>query len=345
MITTPLDSAILNSKEQYVFYHRMVDFALKELIVRIQQEKLCNHQELIFFKQYSDLLLYSIEAMRIKYMYDDEDNMKIDLTDSGFPNYLEFRYLYNDLELRNEYIDKLVDTDSLKAEFLDTLLRKKEPIKRTRLFQAASIVYYKSVNQKFIFNRFVQGKIIEAPKGSNANLMTSWSFYDVSTNRPYICFIYFDYNGKRIADKKEALYQVLKESADRDMTLDTMAYNIDRKLPDIHPKHIKRIDLGPFHNVFAKDENEITHTVLEGIAKKEVSLEAYALSLKIDEVFSGNTFKEGRFFSKKTMQKWSDVIKQKYIFAPHRIIQLLHNKAPEILNKLAKPPIEVSSLQ
>ena len=134
MIVTPLDSAILNTKEQYVFYHKMVDFALKELIVSVQQNELCTYQELIFFKQYSDLLLYSIEAMRVKYMYDEEDNMKVDLTDSGFPNYLEFRYLYNDLELRNEYLDKLQDTSILKEEFLDTLLRKKQPIKKNELF-------------------------------------------------------------------------------------------------------------------------------------------------------------------------------------------------------------------
>ena len=140
MITTPLDSAVLNSKEQYIFYHKMVDFALKEIIVSIQQEKLCTQQELIFFKQYSDLLLYSIEAMRIKYMYDEEDNMKVDLTDSGFPNYLEFRYLYNDLELRKQYLDKLVDTNALKEQFLDTLLRKKESIRKTELFKASSII-------------------------------------------------------------------------------------------------------------------------------------------------------------------------------------------------------------
>ena len=91
-IVTPLDSAELDSKEQYVFYHKMVDFTLKELIVNVQRQQICNDKELIFFKQYSDLLLYSIEAMRVKYMYDEEDNMKIDLTDSGFPNYLEFRY-------------------------------------------------------------------------------------------------------------------------------------------------------------------------------------------------------------------------------------------------------------
>ncbi len=345
IITTPLDSAVLDSKKQYVFYHKMVDFALKELIVRVQRQNLCNQQEIIFFKQYSDLLLYSIEAMRLKYMYNDDENMKIDLTDSGFPNYLEFRFLYNDLQLRKEYISKLTKKEVLKEEFLDTLLRKKEPIKKSRLFQAASIVYYSSVNQQYIFNKFVQGKIISAPKNSHANLMTSWSFYDVSTNRPYICFIYFNYDGKRIMDEKQALYDVLKESADREMSLDTMAYNIDRKLPKIHPKHIKRIDLGPFHNVFAKDENEITHAILGGIAKKEIPLESYAISLKIDEVFSGDTFTEGSFFSKQTMQKWSDIIKQNYLFAPHRVIQLLYNKEVDALNKLAKPPIQIADLE
>ena len=345
MITTPLDSAILNSKEQYVFYHKMVDFALKEIIVSMQQENLCTQQELIFFKQYSDLLLYSIEAMRIKYMYDEEDNMKVDLTDSGFPNYLEFRFLYNDLELRKQHLDKLVDIDALKAKFLDILLRKKQTIRKTDLFKASAIIYYTTVDKKYIFNRFVQGKILKAPKDVNYDFVTSWSFYDVSHNRPFICFMYFDYNKKDAIKDREKIYQTLKESADREMPLDTMAYNIDRKLPDLIPKHFKRIDLGPLHNVFAKDENEITHAILNGISKKEISLDSYAISLKIDEVFSADTFTEGGFFSKQTMQRWSDVLKQKYVFAPHRIIQLLHNTTPDVLHELAKTPIEISSIQ
>ncbi|WP_334057166.1 hypothetical protein [Polaribacter sp. P097] len=345
MISTPLDSAVLNSKEQYVFYHKMVDFVLKEIIVRIQQNQLCSQQEIIFFKQYSDLLLYSIEAMRIKYMYDEEDNMKVDLTDSGFPNYLEFRYLYNDLELRKQYLDKLVDTSLLKEQFLDTLLRKKQPIKKTDLFKASSIIYYTSVEKQFIFNRFVQGKILDAPKDANYDYVTSWSFYDVSHNRPFICFIYFNYDGNNALKDKEKIYQTLKESADREMALDTMAYNIDRKLTAIQPKHIKRIDLGPLHNVFAKDENQITHAILSGISNKTVSLESYAVSLTIDEVFAGETFTEGGFFSKQTMQKWSEVISQKYLFAPHRIIQLLHNQTPRALDVLAQEPIQMADLK
>jgi len=344
-IVTPLDSAVLDSKEQYVFYHKMVDFALKELIVRVQQNNLCTKQEVILFKQYADLLLYSIEAMRIKYMYDDEDNMKVDLTDSGFPNYLELRYLFNDLSLRDNYLKKLTDVSVLQDEFLDQLLRKKEPVRSDRLFQAASIVYYTSVEQKYIFNRFVQGKIIVTRSDVNEQYMTSWSFYDVALNRPFICFMYFDYNGNKVEKDKEKIYEVLKSTADREMSLDTMAYTIDRKLPDLIPKHIKRIDLGPLHNIFAKDENEITHAILDSISKKEVPLESYALSLKIHEVFSGDTFEEGGYFSKQVLQKWSDIVKQKYVLAPHRIIQLLYNKAPDTLNKLAKPPIELADLK
>ena len=345
MIVTPLDSAELDSKEQYIFYHKMLDFALKELIVSVQNQNLCNNQEVVFFKQYCDLLLYSIEAMRIKYMYDDEDNMKVDLTDSGFPNFLEFRYLFNDLELRNEFLNKLVNPEVLKEEFLDTIMRKKIPVKKNRLFQAASIVYYQSVQQRYIFNRFVQGKIVKAPENVSADLMTSWSFFDVSANRPYICFMYFNYEGHEIEDYKHKIYEVLKLTADREMSLDTMAYAIDRKLFEISPKHIKRIDLGPIHNVFAKDENEITHAILKGIGLKEIPLESYAISLKIDEVYSGSEFKEGSFFKKQVLQRWSEVIKQKYVFAPHRIIQLLYNKTPEILNVLAKPPFQIAELK
>lgn len=344
MIVTPLDSAVLDSKEQYVFYHKMIDFTLKELIVAVQQKQLLKEQEIRLFKQYCDLLLYSIEAMRVKYMYDDEENMKVDLTDSSFPNYLEFRYLFNDLGLRDEYLGKLTDIEQLKEEFLDTLLRKKQPISKRKLFQAASIVYYTSAKKEFIFNRFVQGKIIEASANAPGDYLVSWSFYEVSHNRPFICYMYFNYDGRDVLKEKSEIYSVLKTVADREMALDSMAYAIDKRLPNVAPKLIKRVDLGPIHNVFAKDENEITHAILGGIAKKNIPLESYAISFKIDEVASTSEFKEGSFFNKQIFQKWGAIFKQKYVFAPHRIIQLLYNKTPEVMNKLAKAPIQISDL-
>ena len=297
MIVTPLDSAQLDSKEQYVFYHKMVDFALKELIIGVQHQQLCNQQELALFNQYCNLLTYTIESMRIKYMYDEEDNMKIDLTDSGFPNYLEFRYLFNDLELRDQHIKRLPSLKRLQDDFLDTLMRRKEHISKRKLFEASSIAYYTSVKKEFIFNRFVQGKIMDAPKNSEEQYLVSWSFYDVSLNRPFICFMYFNYEGSNPRKAKDEIYEVLKQSADRKMSLDAMVYGIDRKLEDVRPKRIKRIDLGPLHNVFAKDEHELTHAVLDSITKKEIPLESFAMSFTIDEIRSSGEIKKGSFFS------------------------------------------------
>ncbi|NRB59014.1 MAG: hypothetical protein HRU50_03615 [Winogradskyella sp.] len=344
MIATPLDSAVLDSKEQYVFYHKMIDFALKEIIVSTQEHRILNENEIRLFKQYTDLLLYSIEAMRVKYMYDEEENMKVDLTDSGFPNYLEFRYLFNDLELREEFLNKLTDIETLKDDFLDTLMRKKQPISKRNLFQASSIVYYSSAKKEYIFNRFVQGKIQEL-SNQDTDYLVSWSFYDVTHNRPFICYMYFNYDGRDVNGYKDEIYKVLKNTSDREMALDTMAYAIDKRLPKVFPKLIKRIDLGPIHNVFAKDENEITHAILDGISKKNIPLESFAVSLKIDELASQSEFKEGGFFSKQTYQKWARTFRQRYVFAPHRIIQLLHNKTPDVMNKLALPPVQVSDLK
>ncbi len=345
MIITPLDSAELDSKEQYAFYHRLVDFVLKELLVHVQNEKLCNRQELDVFKQYSDLLLYSIEAMRVKYMYDTEASMKVDLTNSGFPTYLEFRYLFNDLSLRENFLKKLTDVEVVKTEILDQLLRNKKPLSKEKLFQAASIVYYTSVKKEYIFNRFVQGKIIDAPEGSEGKYMTSWGFYDLAHNRPFICYMYFDCKEKNIHMYKGEVYEVLKEVADREMALDTMAYTIDTRLHYLSPKKIKRLDLGPIHTIFAKDDNPVTHLILEGISKREIPLESYAVTLKIEETVSQSTFRTGTIFSSRDLQRWGSPVKQQFLLAPHRILQSIYSNYPEIKNDLTRPPIEMAALQ
>ena len=343
-IVTPLDSAVLESKEQYSVYFKIVQHAFKELVEGMSTQELCNPLEISFFKQYGELLLYSLEAFRVKYLYDDEEKMKIDLTESGFPNYLEFRYLINDLALKQEHISKLPNPEDLKAEFLESLLKYKEPVSKRKLEQAASIVYYTSVEKNYIFRRFVQGKIVKIENNPDAPYLISWAFYDVTHNRPFICFMYFDLHKTDVEDYTEKIYEVLEKTADRNMSLDMMAYAIDKKLPKVLPKKLRKIDLGPLHNIFAKDELEITHVLLEGISKKTLDLSAYAVSLQIKEIYSTGDFSEGSFFNKQYLQVWENKRPESYVFAPHRMLQALYDKIPEQINKLTKEPIEIPEL-
>lgn len=343
-IVTPLDSAVLENKEQYGVYFKIVQHALTELITSMAKNNICNPLEISFVEQYGDLLTYSLEAFRIKYLFDEEERMKIDLTESGFPSYMEFRYLINDLALKNEFINKLPSLDSLKGEFLESLIKFKKPISTTKMAQASSVIYYNTVNDKHIFKRFVQGKVIKIENDPKAPFMVSWSFYDVTHNRPFICFLYFNLKKGDVEDHKEELYQTLRNVADRDMPVDMMAYAIDRKMDVLQPKSLRILDMGPLHSVFAKDELIVTHTIMESIIKKSLPLSAYAISIRLEECTSTGTIIEGSLFNKQEFQVWETKNTQKHLLCSHRVMQVLYDSIPEQINTLTQQPIEISSL-
>jgi hypothetical protein len=344
-IVTPLDSAVLETKEQYVVYFKIVNHAFDQLVKSISKNKICNDTEVTYIEQYCELLLYSIEAFRVKYLYDEEEKMKIDLTESGFPNYLEFRYLYNDLSLKKEHLSKLPKIEEIRSQFLEKLLKEKEDIRKDKLYQAASLVYYNSVNQKFIYRKFVQGKITRTKEGFGPEYMVSWSFYDVTYNRPFICFMYFDLYKDTIDNYTERIYRALENVADRDMDLDMMAYAIDKKLTKVWPKKLRKIDLGPLHSVFAKDELKVTHTILQAIVEKNLDLSAFAVSLSVEEINSVGDWNEGSFFNYSKVQIWEKEKPEKYVFSPHRVMQTLYDRIPEDINKLSSDPIEIEPLK
>ena len=213
------------------------------------------------------------------------------------------------------------------------------------MVQAASVIYYTSVEQKYIFKRFVQGKIIERNSVFETQYMVSWSFYDITLNRPFVCFMYFDLYKESLENYKEQIYEVLEKVADRNMSLDMMAYAIDKKLPNLWPQKLRKIDLGPLHNVFAKDELDVTHSLLKAIFEKTLDLTAYAMSFSIEEVESKGNFAEGGLFNKKYVQVWENSTSQKYLFTSHRVMQVLYDTIPETINGLTKEPIEIPALK
>lgn len=344
-IITPLDSAVLENKEQYTVYFKIVQHALKELTNAIASNSICNALEISFIEQYGELLTYSLEAFRIKYLFDDEEKMKVDLTESGFPSYMEFRYLINDLELKKEHMSKLPELDAIKDSFLESLIRYKEPIAQTKLEQAASVIYYNTVDENYIYKRFVQGKIIKIENDNKAPYLISWSFYDVSFNRPFICFLYFNLKKGTIDDHKEELYDTLRTVADRNMPVEMMAYAIDKKLEVILPEQLKIMDLGPLHNVFAKDELAVTHTIIDNIVKKTLDIGSYAISIRLESCFSSGTISEGSIFNKQQLQLWETRNTQSYVFCPHRVMQVLYDTLPDYINALTAQPIEIQALE
>ncbi len=343
-IRTPLDAAYLDSKESYVFYHQLLDYVLEQSIAVVAKENICAGLERVFYKQYIDLIRYSVDSLRIKYLYDEEDNMKIDLSESGFPNYMEFRFLANDLELKKEYLDKLPDIDYVKNDFLNTLLKDKKPISEKQMALGTSIVYYTTTDSNYIYKQYVQGKIVDSDN-SIAKYLVSWSFYDVSLNQPFICFMYFDFEGKKVSEYKDEMYQIIKTTSDRGVSMETLAYALDKKLDKVHPKLIKRIGLGPIHSIFSKDDLTLTDALLKSIGNKALDISSFILGIQSEEIHSKGDYEEGGFFSKKTYQYWDPRPKATYLVSPHRVTQMLYASCADTVSKLASSPITIPAIE
>ena len=151
----------------------------------------------------------------------------------------------------------------------------------------------------------MQGKIVRTNDRTIGRNLVSWSFYDVTLNRPFVGYMYFDVNKTSVADYQAEIYEALEKVADRNMDVEMMAYAIDKRLPKLYPRSLKLIDLGPLHSIFAKDELAITHSLLKAIGNKDLDLSNFAFSLRSAKIESKGTFKEGSLFNKQHFQIWN----------------------------------------
>lgn len=345
-ITTPLDSATLDSDAQYELYYRMVKHVLDEFeinLVEWNHYRICTKEELKSLEEYCKRLAFSLKAIQLKYRF-DEEHMKVDLTESGFPNYLELRYIHNDLALKEEFKAKLPEAAVFKEKFINQLMINKQHVEKRDLFEASSSLYYNMIQEDKIFHKLVIGKI-KKTKSTFATYVIDWAFYDISLNRPFICFMYFDYEPDEDIDQE--IYDTIKESADRCIDLDNMAYMIDKRLKYVHPRKVKRVDLGILHSIFSKDDHEVTQALLEAIAQKNVNLHSFSLTTTVETINAINSSKVSNdllSFKKQEIQVWSEIAKHKYILAPHRVIQLLYGKIPNTIIHLHHEPFEVEEL-
>lgn len=360
-ISTELDRAHLKSKDEYSLYFNVITHALRCLLgshSAFEKSDAFNSQELQLLTAYFTLLSNSIGAFRLKYMYDEEKQLRIDMSDSGFPSYEEFRYLYNDLGMRAEVLPKLPTLDAMKDTMLSYLLDRKQPIPTAMMHKACLVQYYSTLKQENLFQRFISSKLFPSPI-SQYQYLLSWAFYDTTMNRPFICMMYFDYVGKDIVRDNELILESIQESGTRWMPLATLAAEINRKLTFVKVKYLKQIDVGPIFNVFSCDENPVTHALMQGIKNRDLDPYAFALQVSVNILESIGEREEdgGGFFSKKrTIQQYfvpNTESTQRvgasschtYLLAPHRVVQVLTDMTPDYIKSLATGPVIVSSLE
>lgn len=351
-IITPDDSLKLENKAQYQFYFDLVQHAMASLVAgtrRLHNDQI-SQQETEFVRLCAERLVYTLNALELRYLHIDENTMEVDVTDSGFPNSSALRFLANEISfLAKDKISTIEEVNPLIDGMVEKLMVKKEHITKEEIAQTAFSLFHKKTDKTQLFDSFVYGAV-RPSELREYDYVVYWMNYDLLINRPFLSMLYFDIEDKNSAQRKydeEEIIAAIKNTIPAS-TAQSVVYDIDKNVEEIVPRLFKRIHIGPMCSLFTRDERKISVALREGIKNKVVPADSFALELLVEKVISTGEVETGGIFSfinKKKIQQWADPESFSYLMAPHQVIQYLYNNHTETIKNLTKHPIDVEPIQ
>ena len=293
------------------------------------------HFETEIIRLFLKRFLFTVELLRMKYLFDPHRALKVDLTESGLPHSIEMANLEVDLGLAEEKLSILPKETILTQAILDYLFEfKEEPTEL--LGKMATIKYLSMLDENRMFRLFTPGSLeLRHTNDRVRSYVFSWGCYDVKTNRPYIHILFFDQdiNSEPLEQYEygfKSFLDVIRSEGSRVPDVGVLALAIDHTLEDIYPKVLKRIGIGPVYGKYSRDD----HKVMSFLKSRNLRKEDFVLFFSTSIVFSMSEQISKSFFSKGKVrqifyipesdeecytQKASQI--HKYVLAPHEVVQ------------------------
>lgn len=176
--------------------------------------------------------------------------LKVDSTDSGFLHFSMLLDLQADLAERGTLLGDLAPAADLKREMAEAIIRHQACVRGLQE-RLARRLYLDRLSERDVFEDFQEGPLVDlvAAQGRASGLF-SFATYDRARNQPFVYLIYFGYEGPgRLevgTDGHRALAEAARRLAGSARTLLGFAAELDEALPEIHPRIVKRVALGPY---------------------------------------------------------------------------------------------------
>ncbi len=236
---------------------------------------------------------------------------KISRAESGYPLYQNVMELAKDKSSAKERLSAIPDADTLRAEMADFILRHKdfpEALQKTM----AERLYLEDVQDGKLFTPFVLPKTIRVsvnPKTRRPYYIVQWASFDGSEHLPLIYMVTLEDSSDNIVSTLVTSDGKLNESVDIPLPVDgllnpdlahrfddfaernsayslspaTIAGNLDKDFPTLHPKQLRRVVLGPFYSAGITENNSVINEIL---GKVHNEANAWLLTWTVQEVFS-----------------------------------------------------------
>jgi len=240
------------------------------------------------------------------------EKFKISRAESGFPVFQHVLELENDKRQAEQRLAAIPQADELREEMADFILRHKEfpdALQRTM----AERLYLEEVRNGTIFGAFILAqteKVSVNPNTMRPYYLVHWGTFDGSANLPLVYMAtvedssdaivrqLVDAETGKLNDKVQIPLPVdgllnpalahqfdafTEKNSAYTLSPATIANNMDKDFPDLHPKQLRRVVLGPFYAAGVTENNSTVAEVLSKVRRPE---NAWLLTWTIQEIYS-----------------------------------------------------------
>ncbi|UCI21430.1 hypothetical protein FJ970_10945 [Mesorhizobium sp. B2-1-8] len=238
------------------------------------------------------------------------DTFRISRADSGYPVFQNLLELENDRRQADSRLANIPQAGELREEMADFILRHKQFPEALQKSMAERL-YLEDVKSEQTFGPFTlaqTAKVSVNPKTARPYYLVHWATFDGSANLPLVYMVTVEDSSasmvSQLVDKDK-----LNDKVDVPLPVDgllnpelahrfddfteknsaytlspaTIAVNLDKDFPDLHPKQLRRVVLGPFYSAGVTENNSVVAEVLAKVRKPD---NAWLLTWTIQEVYS-----------------------------------------------------------
>lgn len=240
------------------------------------------------------------------------ESFRINRAESGFPVFQNVLELENDRASADARLAAIPEAQALREEMADFILRRKgfpSALQKTM----AERLYLEDVKAGQTFGPFSLARTVRVsvnPQTMRPVYMVHWASFDGTANLPLIYLLTVEDSTPRLVEQLvDARAGKLKADVDIPLPVEgllnpelahrfddfteknssyslspvTIATNLDRDFPTLHPKQISRFVLGPFFGAGLTENNP---TVTEVLAKMRRAEIAWLLTWTVQDVFA-----------------------------------------------------------
>ncbi|NDW46196.1 hypothetical protein [Ruegeria sp. PrR005] len=246
---------------------------LLRVAANMEAEGAISRDEVRIISRYISGLLFTFRALSMKYLLVGRDtgrffgSLSMDKRDSGFPVAAELMTMANDAQQAASHLANMPSEAALKDEMVQTILGSRE-IPTKLQFALSQRLYYGELarGQLFWVRNDPECHWIST-EGDRRRFLLHWAVYDSQINLPVIYLMRLEDTGKQALPKDsrrwpEVQAHLMAQSL-AGLKLLTIAKGFDEDFDDLHPKHLRRIHVGPMYSSAFTEQTGPLRAVLE----------------------------------------------------------------------------------